>query len=310
MSNRLLVLGWHNIDPTPAFPEAPEAGRRGFDRQLALLARVANVVRLSDALDRMASGEPLPPRSVALTFDDGYRDNLDVAVPLLAKHGLPATFYLVPRFLSGELGAWWEDLAFAFRHGTADSVEWGGTTYPLGDPAERARAQDEISVALKTLSARSREQAVAELAERLAPVGGEDDRAAFMDWDGARGLLDAGHDVGSHSMTHAILSREDQASQTEELADSRSRLADGLGTSIDSVAYPNGHREDYDETTLRLVAEIGYRGAVTTTPGVARRDQPLMEMNRLIVTPTTSPGDLVGKVWRKARSTARSVLSR
>ena len=76
------------------------------------------------------------------------------------------------------------------------------------------------------------------------------------------------------------------------------------------MAYPNGHREDYDETTLRLVQEIGYKGAVTTTPGVARRDQSRAEVNRLIVTPTTRPADLVGKVWRKARSTARAALSR
>ena len=210
MSNRLLVLGWHNIDPTPAFPGAPGVGRRGFERQLALLARAANVVRLSDALERIASGEPLPARSVALTFDDGYRDNLDIAVPALARHGLPATFYLVPRFLDGELGAWWEDLAAAFHHATAPEVTWDGTRHLLGDPTERAQAQDRISVQLKTLSARSREQAVAEIAGRIAP-GGTGERPAFMDWDGARALLSAGHDVGSHSMTHAILSREDQA---------------------------------------------------------------------------------------------------
>jgi peptidoglycan/xylan/chitin deacetylase (PgdA/CDA1 family) len=309
VSNRLLVLGWHNIDPTPAFPAAPGTGRRGFERQLALLARAANVVRLSDALERMAGGQPLPARSVALTFDDGYRDNLDVAVPALARHGLPATFYLVPRFLDGELGAWWEDLAAAFRHATAPEVTWDGIRHPLGDPAERAQAQERIALQLKTLSARSREQAVAEIAHRIVPDGTVE-RPLFMDWDGARALLAAGHDVGSHSMTHAILSREDEASQTEELAESRGRLTSRLGAPVDSVAYPNGHREDYDETTLRLVREIGYKGAVTTTPGVARRDQPLAEVNRLIVTPTTSPADLVGKVWRKARSTARSVLSR
>src|SRR6478752_8590927 len=103
MSRRLLVLGWHNIAGTYGFPAAEGAAERGFAKQMQTLSRVANVIDLEQGLARLTAGEKLPSRAVALTFDDGYTDNLTLGVPILERHGLPATFFLVPRFLSGEL---------------------------------------------------------------------------------------------------------------------------------------------------------------------------------------------------------------
>src|ERR1700753_3649328 len=126
MSNRLLVLGWHNIDPTPGFPDPPGVGRLGFAKQLRTLQRFANVLRLEDALRLLAAGGPPPPRAVVLTFDDGYLDNLELGVPMLAEHDFPATFFLVPGFLSGTVGAWWEDLSAAFERARAPRLRRGG----------------------------------------------------------------------------------------------------------------------------------------------------------------------------------------
>src|SRR5687768_2534006 len=117
MGGRLLILCWHNIEPTWSFPgTSAEAGRRGFERQVRFLRRWANVVPLRPALADLVEGRPLPPRAVALTFDDGYLDNYTVASPILRAAGLPATFFLVPGFLSGTAQAWWEDLGWAFAH--------------------------------------------------------------------------------------------------------------------------------------------------------------------------------------------------
>ena len=127
---RLLVLAWHNVDRTWYYPCAPGAGLRGLARQLEQLRRFSSIVALRPALEALADGRPLPPRAVALTFDDGYRDNLDLAVPLLERLQLPATFFLVPGMLSGEVPMWWEVIAWAFNRSTRHAVTWRGRVLP------------------------------------------------------------------------------------------------------------------------------------------------------------------------------------
>ena len=147
MSRRLLVLGWHNIEPTWAFAgTSPEAGRRGFEQQVRLLRRFATVVPLRSALADLAEGRPLPRRAVALTFDDGYLDNVTVAAPVLHAAGLPATFFLVPGFLSGTRRVWWEELGLAFVHATAPELDWEGQRYGTADPDARRAAVEELGL--------------------------------------------------------------------------------------------------------------------------------------------------------------------
>lgn len=304
MAQRLLVLGWHNIDPTPGFPDPPDVGRRGFARQLSTLARFTNVVPLERALDLIEAGRPLPPRAVALTFDDGYRDNLELGVPMLARHRLPATFFLVPGFLSGTVTAWWEDLAAAFGGATARSLDFGGEHFDLESPEGRRAAEGAVRGAVKQLDHAGRQAAIAEVAERLGTPASTGP-GQFMDWDGARGLIAAGHEIGSHTVSHAILSRETAAGQGVELGEARRALQKELDVPADTLAYPNGASGDYSAETTALAAELGYRCAVTTRAGLASRGGPRYEMRRVIMTPTTDLRSVVDKVWRKGRSLLR-----
>lgn len=303
MSNRLLVLGWHNIDPTPGFPDPPEVGRRGFEYQLRMLSRFATVLPLSRAMDLIEAGEPLPRRAVALTFDDGYRDNLELGVPLLDRYRLPATFFLVPGFLSGTVGAWWEDLSSAFERAQAPSLSWEGVAHDLTVEASRGAAHDAVRASLKKLTHASRVEAVAEVSERLAPAPSSTP-PLFMGWDGARALLGAGYEIGSHTVSHAILERESAEGQMAELADSRSELEKQLGITVDTLAYPNGSAADYSPITTSAARELGYRCAVTTRAGLASRSDSPYEMRRVVVTPTTDLRSVAEKGWRKARSLA------
>lgn len=308
MSKRLLVLCWHNIDPTPAFPAPAGASRRGFTRQLTLLSRFGNVVRLPDALAALESGRPLPPRAVALTFDDGYRDNLEVAVPALRQHGLPATFFLVPGFLSGEIDAWWEELASAFDQATATKLDWAGRRYPLAEPAQRRSAYLALLPGLKSRDRRGRDGAVTELRRLLAPRGGAGE-ALFLGWDGARELAGAGHDIGSHSVSHAILSRETAPDQATELNDSRNRLQDGLQRTVELFAYPNGAAGDYDTATTDAARHAGYRAAFTTTAGFAGTGQLPYELRRFVLGPDTDIRDVLRELRWMAQDAVRAKVS-
>jgi Polysaccharide deacetylase len=144
MSARLLVLGWHNVVGTYGFPSADGAAQRGFAQQMKVLARTANVLPLERALARLGAGEKLPARAVALTFDDGYRDNLTLAVPVLERLGLPATFFLVPRLLSGELHGWWETIGWALQSSSHTALQWEDLSLALDGEDARAAAYSQV----------------------------------------------------------------------------------------------------------------------------------------------------------------------
>ncbi len=282
---RLLVLGWHNVEGTPCFPSAPGTGIGGFCDQLDWLGRWANVVPLGESLDRMAAGEPLPPRAVAITFDDGYRDNLELAAPELERRGMSATFFLVPRLLDRRLDPWWERAAWAVDRATATDVTVGGRRLPLATPADRKAARGAVAELLKRRDRERREEALTDLVERLAPPPGDDLAELFLDWDGARELAGRGFEIGSHSRDHCILSEETPGVQRDDLAESRAMLEEHLGVSISTVAYPNGTRRDYDAATLDAARSAGYAHGVTTRKGWNSRRTPPFELRRAVVYP-------------------------
>jgi peptidoglycan/xylan/chitin deacetylase (PgdA/CDA1 family) len=285
VNSSLVVLAWHNVEPTWCFPARPGAGRRGLEQQLGWLRRSANVVPLEAALDALAEGRALPPRAVAVTFDDGYLDTLRVAVPVLERLGLPATCFLVPDLLSGLVRPWWELLAWALTRSRSETVTWEGRTLRLRGVGERRAAVAATAEALKRRPHERRDQAVAELIERCGAPGDLDDRSLFLDWDGARELVRRGIGVASHSQRHAILSQEAADEQRRDLAESRRMLQRELGVPARLLAYPNGLPDDYDATTMAAARSAGYSHALTTVRGRNRTTTAPYELRRFVIQP-------------------------
>ncbi|MCC7077331.1 MAG: polysaccharide deacetylase family protein [Acidimicrobiia bacterium] len=285
MSHRLNVFCWHNIDTSPCFPQVDGAGVRGFERQLLLLRRVGTPVGLGAGLDALQAGVPLPPRAFAVTFDDGYRDNLELAAPLLHRLGVPATVFLVPALLSGESRAWWEQLAWAIEAATAPAAVWEGRTYELSTPAARRAVFTEVAERVKVRCRDERERAVAYFTDALEPRDRPGDTDLFLDWEGAHRLVAAGWEIGSHSLRHAILSQESPHEQRVDLLESRTRLARELGVDVSLLAYPNGAAGDFDEITVGAAKEAGYRYAVTTIDGHNTARTPPYRLKRYVMYP-------------------------
>jgi peptidoglycan/xylan/chitin deacetylase (PgdA/CDA1 family) len=282
---RLLVLGWHNIEGTPCFPSARGEGLGGFRDQLDWLGRRTNVVPLRDALRRLRSGAALPPRATAITFDDGYRDNLELAVPELERRGMPATFFLVPGLLDRRVEPWWEQAAWAVTDAIEHEATIDGRRLVLADPGGRRAVLKEVAELLKRRDRAAREGALQELIAQLAPRPRGDLSELFLDWEGARALASRGFEIGSHSRDHAILSEETARAQAEDLATSRSALESGLGVPVTAVAYPNGTRHDYDAATLAAARAAGFETGVTTRKGINSERTPHLEARRVVVYP-------------------------
>lgn len=205
---------------------------------------------------------------VAFTFDDGYADNAERAVPLLAKHGARATFYLTAGLMGSRRAPWWDELAWVLEQADRKSF---GFTLPGGDialdlssSAGRHAALMALLPALRLAPAeqRARLEALRDAAGVSAPAPCE-----LADWTLARRFTQSGMEVGAHTMSHPFLTLLAPADQAREIADSVQEIRTRLGAEVTGLAYPNG---DHDARTIQAARAAGLMYAVTTQAGDSR----------------------------------------
>lgn len=275
---RLSILIYHRVLERDD-PFAPWGiGIEGFAAQMASLRSHFNVIPLSEAVERLCSAS-LPPRAAAVTFDDGYRDNLTVALPILRRHGIPATVFVASGFLDG--GRMWNDtVAEALRavDGPFDLTDLNLGSFDLTTQAARVAGFRELLQKLKYLPHRQRIEAAAAIAERC---GTDLPRDLMLTSDELRSLHSAGVEIGGHTISHPILAGLDDDSARVEIAQNRERLQEIVRAPIPLFAYPNGRPgRDYTAAHVRMVRECGYAGAVSTAAGVSMRNSDVYQLPR------------------------------
>jgi peptidoglycan/xylan/chitin deacetylase (PgdA/CDA1 family) len=242
-----------------------------FSVQLRYLRRFYNVLSLDEMVDRLHRGHSLPPRSVAITFDDGYRDNYTQAYPLLRAEGLPATFYVTTGCIDGGPPLWTAKLRFMVRRSPREHV-----TFPevLGAPAALRTAADRqavftrLVVSLKNIPSPQRRDLVDALGERFGVTDFTDLASIMMSWDDLREMHRNGMTIGAHTVTHPNLPNTDPEEATAEIMGSRDMIAGQLRTPVTHFSYPNGRGSAHLTDTVRdIVRQLAFRSAVTSVPG-------------------------------------------
>lgn len=288
---RLSILIFHRVHAQPD-PLAPgEVTTLEFDALCGWLRRWCEVLPLQHAVAALHERR-LPRRAVAITFDDGYRDNHDQALPVLRAHGLQATFFVATGYLDG--GRMWNDTVIeAVRHSSVDTLDLTGTSaealgvLPLRDRAARIQAVRAIIGHAKYLPQVERQRCVDAVVQRSqAPL--PDD--LMMRSGEVRSLHQAGMGVGAHTVTHPILKGMPTDMVCSEIDDNRRALADITGHAPTLFAYPNGRPGvDYDDTTAQVVRGLGFQAAVTTAWRAARAGDDLMQLPRYTPWERTAP---------------------
>ncbi len=277
---RLAVLMYHRVlaeaDPIHDFGTPVST----FDAQMAALADVFNVLPLAEAVERMHAGT-LPPRAVAITFDDGYRDNVEVACPILRRHGLSATFFISTAMLDG--GIMFHDaVSEVIRRFPADHIElaWLGLgTLPLNEPGSRCAAIDRIARAIKPGAPQQRFEITRKLADSAGIALPTD---LMMTDDHVRQLAASGMEIGGHTHDHPILTSISDDEVREQIMVNRRRLESITGRTLTLFAYPNGKpNQDYTVRHAAIVRECGYRAAVSTAYGSGGMETDLMQIPRI-----------------------------
>ncbi|MDX6720873.1 MAG: hypothetical protein QOJ63_3127 [Solirubrobacteraceae bacterium] len=256
----VLVLTYHRIgSPYGAHdPSLWSATGEQLDGQLRFLARNVDVVsgdELPDALERPRG------RRVALTFDDGYRDNYELAYPALRAHGLPATFFLATGFIDRPRVAWWDEISWIVRSSPRDGIAadgWLAAPVRFG-PGERSAATRVLVERYWSLPEAGTEAYLRWLA-RACETGRADPASAattWMTWEMVREMRAGGMAFGAHTVDHPVLARCTSGRQGLEIGDSVARLREQLGEPVSLFAYPVGGRGMFDDTTRAHLREAG-----------------------------------------------------
>jgi peptidoglycan/xylan/chitin deacetylase (PgdA/CDA1 family) len=273
---KVLVLTYHGVlqesHAHDRFRYQNTVSLAEFDGHLRFLRRRFNPVRLSDVRAFVERRREPPPRSVLVTFDDGYRNNLKYAAPLLARHGVPAVVFLSTGLIGGRRLLWPDELAarvLRWPEGTIAKPDGSGTeAMPEAVDARRSLASRILGVC-KQLPVDDL-QSYLEYVRRDSSFDStlpDSDVFAFLDWNEVRALRQYGIECGAHTVNHWILSRVPDTTLDSELVKSKRQIESELQTECFAMAYPNGCQADYNATVVDHVRRAGYALAFTMAGG-------------------------------------------
>ena len=245
-----------------------------FERHLSFLERYFEVVPLGSLVDdRSAGRSPGRPRCV-ITFDDGWRDNYDVAFPVLRKHGLPATIFLTTDLIGTGRAFWHTELISLLMHGELSTFLQSESTLRAYPRAVRERLRGcasagrisgaaDVDALIETIKSTCDEDVIQRLIESLMRAAGVHrplipERRFFLEWDHVREMAAHGVEIGSHGCSHRIMTRLSFAEASRELVQSKADIESRIGREVAHFAFPN---EDASKTLVGLAARAGYRTA-------------------------------------------------
>jgi len=286
------ILMYHSVMPDPA-AHADSLGdiihsEAEFRAQMQVLSREYRAVSLAEVVDSLREGKEIPRRSVVVTFDDGYTDNCEVAMPILNELGIPATFYITVDCVEQRKLPWPSRLRFVFRKTNLRAWSDGhGKSWSLQGLGSRERAFLASCDNCCQLSGHAQENFVRGVEEQLQAAVPTDASSLMMTYDHVTSLVRCGHIVGSHTMTHPNMAYITEGEAKVELAESKKRMERELRTPIVHFAYPcPAMTPHWSERTVAQSRSVGYESAVTTNGGVTRGGDDPLSLKRVRPTMT------------------------
>ena len=258
-----------------------------FRAQIKYLLEHHPLVSLDEALLLLRGERPFVGGEVAITFDDGYRDNYDLALPTLSEHHVPATIFLAVGAVDGESTLWTEQLAHALQSTSRESVDLSA----LGCGIRSLQTKEDRQACLWLMKARlkermdaERQQVLGEILRQLQWQGAQNFTDQMFSWDMVKAVRKDGFTIGAHTVSHRILTRIPLREAEWEITESKQRIERHLGEPVRHFAYPNGTQADWDPKIKRLVRRAGFETASTTVRGCNVKDADPYALRRIEIT--------------------------
>lgn len=257
-----------------------------FARQMEIIAREFIPVTLDDIVLFLKGQANLPRRAVAVTFDDGFADNEEIAAPILNHFGIRAAFYATVGLIGTSKAPWYCRLRYSFSK--TSKPEWNmpdGKIWNLREPAERGAALLAAFDLCAPMVSEAQERVISQIEAALEVETPAVSKPVMMNWSQLKMLQKSGHIVGSHTLTHpnmAHVAKDEEA--RKELTESKKRMEVELRTEIAHFSYPHpALTPQWSAKTVEMTAQAGYKTAVTTTIGPVRADSNPLCLRRVQV---------------------------
>lgn len=304
LRRRAVVLTYHRVLPkdrqsnsfsNPSIVVTPTT----FERHMRFLRRFMNPISLDELTTLLRDRRPIPPRTCLVTFDDGWYDNFEFALPILRRYRVPAALFIATNYVDSEDCFWQERLSrLLFRvwqqRGISSSFIDDLGLASLNVPQER-NAVTAIAKVIHSLKKARSPHGIARFTARVAaalaaagiPLRSDVHEDRFLGWSQLSAMRDSGIvTIGSHAMSHTPLDQLDATELARELLASRRTIRERLGCDAATFAYPNG---DFDEATVEAVRAAAYELAFTTQRGTVSLESDPMRLKRVNVHESAAP---------------------
>lgn len=251
-----------------------------FDEQMRFVSKNFAVLPLLEAVRLLKQGK-LPTRACCITFDDGYADNLTVALPILKQYDLPAMVFVATGYLDG-LPMFNDAVIDAIAHSRMSQLDLSELDLGLHSIETLAERQQAIVAILRQFKYRTPEAREADL-PRLVELAdcGTLPAGTMMTRDQVRELARQGVEIGGHTVTHPILTSIDDTRAMDEMVQGKQLLETLTGKPVKAFAYPNGQpHKDYALRHVAMAREVGFELAVTTARGVSHPGSDVFQLPR------------------------------
>lgn len=268
----LMVFNYHRIykkEIVTSFDEGVFAHSENvFIDQLIWIKNNFTIISENELINTIESGKWFDKKTALITFDDGYIDNYELAYPILKNMNVPAIFYIPCDQINGHAISWWDQVAFIIKSSTKKTFYYEGKTIINEDNNSKSAIKSVLRLfkdnSYSDINKQLHDLSVACEVEKSSL---ENVKKQFMNWDQIKEVSSNNIAIGSHTMSHRILSSLSESEQRFEITESKLILEDMIDRPVNTISYPVGGLHTFNELTKRIVTEAGYKIAFSFIAG-------------------------------------------
>jgi len=259
-----------------------------FKREISFINKWFNIISMDELIKRIEKKKNFDKPTMAITFDDGYRDNYIFAYPTLKQFGLPAIIYLISGLVGTRQRAWLDEVDFALLNTEEKKLEFpslfGNEILELLSIRDIQKANIRIGEKLKRVENKKKFKLIDELFDRLKVTRNSlsnNDRV-MMSWEEAKEMYKNKISFGAHTHSHPILTQLPLKEAKNEIKNSKRIIEKELNIPVNHFAFPNGSSLDFNEELTQFCDDLGFKSVVTGEYGINNKKSDPFHIKRVV----------------------------